>query len=397
MLSVEGESRARRTARRMSGLLAAIASIAVIVTGCAAPPPTPRASSESSTPTPSPTPRTIDEVAAERVAEMSTREKVASLLMLHKPGTDPAALNEFMASTGAGGFIVMGDNVAGSVDDVAAVTSALTVDPTLPPLVGIDEEGGDVARLAEDTLPAAGELGAGAPETTRAVFAERAALVDRAGANINFGIVADITGDPDSFIYHRVFGATGDAAAVHVEQAVLGERGLAFSTLKHFPGHGRSDADSHVSVPATDVGFDEWRVTDAVPFERGIAAGAEAVMFGHLAYTAIDGQPASLSPRWHEILREDLGFKGLAVTDDMLMLQHTDLPEFQDPVENAVRAVVAGNDVLVYVLADDPDVSGVDPFALIDGLTAAVESGRITFETLDGAATRVVTARLSAR
>ncbi|PVZ94878.1 glycosyl hydrolase family 3 [Amnibacterium flavum] len=366
---------------------------------CAAP--TAEAPRPTTTPSVTASPElAVDPVEAEieeRLAAMSTRDKIASLLMLHQPGTDGTALAEFMRSTGAGGFIVMGDNVGGSVDVLAGTTAALAVDPALPPLIGIDEEGGIVARLDEDTLPAAEQLKTEAPDATKAAFAARADLVHRGGANLNFGIVADMTGDPDSFIFDRVYGSTPEDTAARVEQAVAGERGLVASTLKHFPGHGRSEADSHSEIPVTDVGYDEWRVTDAVPFERGVAAGAEAVMFGHLAYTSVDGQPASLSPRWHEILRTELHFDGLAVTDDMLMLQHTDLPEFQDPVENGIRAISAGNDVLVYVLAADPSVSGVDPYALIDGLTAAADSGRILPEVLDEAARRVLAARIALR
>jgi beta-N-acetylhexosaminidase len=381
---------------------AALAAVlaAGALAGCASPSAAPAPAPSATASTPAPAPEPTDPVAAEvatRLAAMSTREKLASLMILHKPGTDAAALNGFMADTGAGGFIVMGDNVAGSAEELAATTAALTVDETLPPLVAIDQEGGVVARLAEDDLPAAEQLRDEDPSASRDAFAARAALLRQAGVDLNFGVVADVTGDPDSFIYDRVFGATPDDAAARVEQAVAGEHGVVATTLKHFPGHGRSEADSHVSVPATDVGYDEWRGTDAIPFERGIAAGAEAVMFGHLAYTSVDGQPASLSPRWHEILRQDLGFDGLAVTDDMLMLQHTDLPEYQDPVENAVRAVVAGNDLLVYVLADDASVSEVDPGVLLDGLTAAVESGRISVDMLDEAASRVLEARIAAR
>jgi len=328
---------------------------------------------------------------------MSTRERVATLFMLHRPGADPAALSEFMASTGAGGFIVMGDNVVGTVDDLAQTTAALSVDPSLPALIGIDEEGGVVSRLDEDDLPAARQLKSEPPEATRAAFEVRADLIERGGANLNFGIVADITGDPNSFIFDRVFGSTAEEAGARVEQAVAGEQGRVLSTLKHFPGHGRSEADSHVSIPSTDVSYDEWLRTDAVPFQDGVAAGAEAVMFGHLAYTAVDAAPASLSSAWHDILRDELGFDGLAVTDDMLMLQGNDLPEFQDPVENAIRAVEAGNDVLVYVLAEDPAVSGVEPNALIDGVAAAVDSGRIDDDTIEDAVLRVLEARIELR
>jgi beta-N-acetylhexosaminidase len=231
-----------------------------------------------------------------RLAGMSLREKLAAMLMLHYPGTDPDALHDFMASTGAGGFILMGDNVPGTADSVAPVSAALAVDPSLPPLVGIDQEGGDVSRLDDDTFAAGIQLATAPPEETRTAFASRAQLVRAAGANINFGVIADETADSASFIYDRVLGTTPDDAAARVEQAVLGEQGLTISTLKHFPGHGLTEADSHHSLPSSDIPLDAWRTGPGVPFQRGVAAGAGAVMFGHLCLTALDAAPASLSP-----------------------------------------------------------------------------------------------------
>jgi beta-N-acetylhexosaminidase len=289
----------------------------------------------------------------------------------------------------------MGDNVAGSAADVRTVTTALTLDPALPPLIGIDQEGGVVSRLDEDTLPSAEELRGQPPEATRQAFARRAALIASAGANLNFGIIADETDDSASFIADRILGTDPEHAALRVEQAVQGEHGHVLSTLKHFPGHGLTEGDSHSSLPSSDIAEDAWRAGPAVPFARGIAAGAEAVMVGHLCLTAVDSEPASLSPRWHHILRHDLGFTGLAVTDDLLMLQHSGVAAYEDPLENAIKAVDAGNDLLVYVLAADPEVSGVDPIQLLDGLEAAVADGRIPKARVDEAVLRLLEARLS--
>ena len=116
-------------------------------------------------------------------------------------------------------------------------------------------------------------------------------------------------------------------------------------------------------------------------------------MTGHLAYTRVDAAPASLSAAWHETLRSELGFDGVVVTDDMLMLQHSGLAEFQDPVANAVRAVAAGSDLLLYVLPADPADVGIDPAALASGIADAVRDGRIDESRLDDAARRVLTLR----
>ncbi|MDQ4137377.1 MAG: glycoside hydrolase family 3 protein, partial [Actinomycetota bacterium] len=190
------------------------------------------------------------------------------------------------------------------------------------------------------------------------------------------------------FIRSRTLGDTPAAAAPRVAAAVQGERGRVLSTLKHFPGHGVAPGDSHSSIPGTGMGYDEWRETHALPFEAGIGAGAELVMFGHLRFDAIDDAPATLSARWHDILRDDLGFDGVAVTDDLSMLEHSGEPEYADPVQNAVQALEAGNDLLLFVGHLDVD-------AAVRAVTEAVESGRIPEERLDQAALRVLALRHS--
>ena len=113
-------------------------------------------------------------------------------------------------------------------------------------------------------------------------------------------------------------------------------------------------------------------------------------MFGHLAYTAVDPAPATLSPEWHRIAREELGFEGVIVTDDLGMLEASGLPEYQDPVANAVMALSAGSDLLLTVLYSTGDTAP----RIVDGIVAAVESGAVPVERLDDAATRVTALRL---
>ena len=115
------------------------------------------------------------------------------------------------------------------------------------------------------------------------------------------------------------------------------------------------------------------------------------LMFGHLAYPAIDSAPATLSAEWHRIAREELGFTGVAITDDLGMLQTTGIPQYQDPVANAVAALAAGNDMVLAVVHSSPDTAP----RMVDGIVAAVESGALSQARLDEAAERVTAARLS--
>lgn len=372
---------------------------AALLVGCAPTSAPPRASagaeaSPSPVPTVVPTP-TVDAATAwvaDRVSRMSVTEKAAALLMLHAPGTDPGPLRAYIEQ-GVSGVIIMGDNVVGDAASLRALTDALTVEPDLAPLIAVDEEGGDVQRLEWDTAASAGTLRDAPPADTTAAFAERARSVDAGGANVNFGVIADVTDDPDSFIAGRVLGTDPRAAAERVAAAVAGEHGVVATTLKHFPGHGAAPGDSHSSVPSAPLDLAEWRAGPALPFAAGIDAGAELVMTGHLAYPAIDPAPASLSPEWHRILRDELGFDGVVVTDDMLMLQHNGLPEYADPGENAVRAVAAGADLLLYVLPADPAEFGISVDGLVGSIADAVAAGRIDAAQLDASVTRVLALR----
>lgn len=332
----------------------------------------------------------------QRIASMTIDQKVAALVMVHVPGTDPGAIRSVVDRHGLGGVILMGDNIAGDPASTRALTSALSVDAGLPLLTAIDQEGGIVRRLPGDGWPAGRALQGAAPDAVESVFAERAGLVASAGVLVNFGVVADIEIGSGSFIGPRTLGATPEAAAERVAAAVRGEEGRALSTLKHFPGHGASPDDSHVSIPTSSATLAEWRATHAVPFAAGIAAGAPLVMTGHLRFDQVSPMPASLSPTWIRILRDELAFDGVIVTDDLLMLQRSGDARFDDPIENGVRALAAGNDLLLYVLPGDPASVGFEAGALVDALVAAVAIGRVDEAAVDDSLRRVLALRRAA-
>lgn len=319
-----------------------------------------------------------------RLSSMTLEQKIAGLLMVHVGGTSPDPIRGYLDATGAAGVIYMRDNIV-SAEQLAATTAAISADPGLPVLTAIDQEGGDVQRLP-DAGAAGEELRGMDPAGVEQAFRDRAALVASAGVSINFGIVADVTADPDSFIYSRALGADAASAAPVVAAAVSGERGTVFSTLKHFPGHGSVSGDSHVSVPTTGMGIDEWRATQAGPFQAGIDAGAEFVMLGHLRYSAVDAAPASLSAVWVDVLRDELGFEGVIVSDDMVMLENSGEPAYADQAANAVAAVAAGTDLLLYV-------GPVDAGAVVGAIAAAVRDGRIPEAAIDDAARRLMVLR----
>ncbi|GHD78013.1 beta-N-acetylhexosaminidase [Salinibacterium amurskyense] len=371
-------------ARRIPAIAAAVAATLVLA-GCTA------AAHPDVVPAPTFAPRPearpvdpIAQYATDRLSTMSLRQKVLSMLMVHVPGESPAE-RVSSALDGVGGFILMGDNIPGSLGELKADTAALSSEAGLPVLVATDQEGGIVRRVPTDDAASALQLRSQAPDAAFEAFAQRGALLESVGVSVNFGIVADIASDSSSFIYERSFGATGADAGARVAEAVQGES-MVLSTLKHFPGHGAAAGDSHSSIPTTSLSFADWEKTHAVPFEDGIEAGAPLVMFGHLKFTAVDEEPATFSTRWHEILRDDLGFDGIAITDDMGMLERSGVAEYSNQISNAVRAIEAGNTMLLYVGA-------VDTEGIVAAVTEAVDEGELDEALIDDAAGRLLELR----
>jgi len=198
--------------------------------------------------------------------------------------------------------------------------------------------------------------------------------------------VADVNSNPDNPIINtRSFGEDPSLVAKMVEAYVRGaEEGGLVSTLKHFPGHGDTREDSHMQLPVFPGGRERLDSVELVPFRAGIAAGAPAVMTSHIALPAIDstGYPATLSrPVLTGILRKDLGFRGIIVTDGMRMQGITD--RF-GPAEAAVAALEAGADAILGI--EDIE-SG------FHGVMEAVRSGRLTEARIDSSVRRVLSAK----
>ncbi len=324
---------------------------------------------------------------------MSLRDKVASLFMFHTPSTDPQVLAAYYQKYKPAGLIFMDDNIPATREAMQAETAALKTASKLPPLIAIDEEGDSVKRLNADTFPGALTLADLPPSAAKNAFSQRSDLLKSFGFNLNFGIIADVTDNPNSYIFPRVLGTTPQAAADRVAAAVEGSKNRTLTTLKHFPGHGETTDNSHVSIPTAQTTMADWQTGPALPFKAGIDAGADFVMFGQLRYSAVDTQPATLSATWHQTLRDKLGFKGLAITDDMIMLLDSGNPDYADPVANAVAALKAGNDIVLYVLDHNSDASQIDPDTLIDGVVAAVKDGQLSQSVIDRHARAVLSVR----
>lgn len=196
------------------------------------------------------------------------------------------------------------------------------VNPNL--LVGVDQEGGDVVRIKWDKTctVSAYDIGKRADKNYAYKIAyERAELLKNLGFDITFGPVCDIAKSKKSYIYNRSFGMSAEKVAEFVFVTVQAQHDAGLiSVLKHFPGHGETDVNSHIDFPVIDMTLDKLNARDFIPFKKGLAAGAEMVMIGHIVNKYIDPDvPASLSRKYQDILYKYLNFNGIIVTDDMAM------------------------------------------------------------------------------
>ena len=255
----------------------------------------------------------------------------------------------------------------------------------IPLLFTCDEEGGRANRLM-------GKVGTTwfgpmldykdqGSETARSNACTIGADMASCRFNMNFAPVADVWSNPkNKAIGDRAYSDDFQQAAGLVAAAVEGfhEGGVA-CTLKHFPGHGDTSTDTHYGSAYVHKTLDELRQAELLPFQAGIDAGADAVMMGHLILDQVDDQPALFSYALvTELLREEMGFDGVVVTDSLQMQAMTD---HYGSAEIAVRAVQAGVDVLLCPMRLDKAV---------DALLQAVEEGEISQERVDESVLRIL-------
>ncbi len=349
---------------------------------------------------PSPTPRTSAEVrkdAAQTLLDgMTTQEKICQLLIVHPEaltggGTVTGMTDELAAALRAypvGGVLLSAGNMT-SGEQLAALTAALSNGCKTAPLISVDEEGGRVARLMNTVGTT--KLGSmysyraqgtqGAHDNAQTIARDIAAY----GFNTDFAPVADVwTNKRSNAIGDRAYSDDYDEAAELVAAAVKGfHDGGVICCLKHFPGHGSTETDSHNGAATVDKTLPQLRQEDLKPFVSSIAAGADMVMVGHLTVPTMDDVPASVSRKIvTNLLRYDLGFRGVIVTDG---LQMQALAQYTDG-EKAVLALAAGNDMLLEI----SDVPGT-----VAAIEKALDDGTLSRAALDQSVLRILQLKLA--
>jgi beta-glucosidase-like glycosyl hydrolase len=296
-------------------------------------------------------------------------------------GAESAAA--LMLAANPGGTI-LGDPLAAS-----SLINRLQNESPLPLLVSADFEAGVGFRIAgATTFPREMAVGAAGDEKLAFEAAHITALESRAiGVHVNFSPVADVNNNPQNPVINtRSFGEAPEAVGRLASAYVRGLRaGGALATLKHFPGHGDTDVDSHLGLPIISHPRERLDRVELAPFRQGLAAGADAVMVAHIELPALDPadfSPATLSaPIVTGLLRGEMKFQGLVFTDSMGM---DAIAKRLSPGEAAVRAIQAGNDVVLH---------SPDDAAAVAALKGAVQAGKIPMAQLDASVRRLLQAK----
>jgi beta-N-acetylhexosaminidase len=332
-----------------------------------------------------------------------TRRLAYAVLMPGFSGTSaPPWLLDALAD-GLGGVCYFGHNLI-SPEQTAALSAQIHAAGSV--VIAVDEEGGVVTRLhVRDGSPHVGAAVLGRADDlglTRAVARGIARDVRAAGVDLALAPVVDINSDPaNPVIGVRSFGAEAGLVGRHAAAFVtaMQDEGIA-ACAKHFPGHGDTKVDSHAGLPVVDVDLATLHARELVPFAAAVDAGVRCVMTSHIVFPALDGEMATVSPAVLGLLRDDLGFEGVIVSDAVDMRAVSETIGF---AEGAVRALAAGVDLVCLGNpanpADPADPAGprageVPPDEeefrqAADAVLRAVEAGRLPLARLEQAAARV--------
>ena len=320
------------------------------------------------------------DLALEMVSEMTIEEKVGQMIVARLPQGD---VNSVIDNYHVGGFIMFGIDFKNKTKNqvINEIKSYQSVSK-IPLLIGVDEEGGSVVRISsnpnlyshrfESPMNMYNKEGMdGIINDTK----EKSKLLSSLGINVNLAPVADVSTDKSDFIYDRTLGKSADEVSEYIKTVVktYNEYNMG-SCLKHFPGYG-NNVDTHTGIAIDNRGYDDFLEDDFLPFKAGIEEGVPSILVSHNIVKSIDDLPASLSVSVHEILRDDLSFTGVIMTDDLSMdaiTLYSDNPY--------VEAVNAGNDLLITT----------DYAKTYNSILEGVNNGSIDLSTIDDSVIRVI-------
>lgn len=313
--------------------------------------------------------------------KMSLDEKIAQMLFVRVPEEDDFSI---LTRYQFGGYLLFAKDVKNiTKNELIEKTGYYQNASKIPVLIGIDEEGGTVSRISsnpnivKERFKSPQELyQIGGMDKILEDLKEKNSLLKELGINVNLAPVADVSENPSDYMYYRTFGKNANETSDYIKEVIEASKGTDVSSvLKHFPGYG-NNVDTHTGIAIDNRSLEEFKNIDFKPFKAGIEAGAEAVLVNHNIIVNIENNvPASLSKNVHTILRNDLGFSGIIITDDILM------SAIKDYVDNpSVKAVLAGNDLIIV---SDYEKS-------LNEIKEGINNGSISMELIDRAVVRII-------
>lgn len=285
--------------------------------------------------------------AYQKLETLSIEEKIGQLLLVRYSESDSSNM---LKNYHIGGFVFYAKDIENkNQEEVIQMINNLNSDTTIPLLTAIDEEGGKVSRLSTnpnlvtEKFKSSSELyNNGGFEAIKNDTLTKSELLTKLGFNLNFAPVVDVSTDPNDYIYERTLKEDYPLVAQYAQTVIEASKDTNVSyTLKHFPGYGNSK-DTHNNTAINYESYETIQNTYLPPFISGINSGAEAVMISHNIMNSIDNiNPASLSTKIHTILKDDLKFTGITITDDLAMGAVSKILDVE------TKAILAGNDLLI--------------------------------------------------
>lgn len=319
-------------------------------------------------------------LAQDKLKSLTLDEKIAQLLLVRYPGD--SAVEDLKKYNFAGYVFYEKDFRDKSKDEVKSMINTLQKNAKIPLLTAVDEEGGKVVRVSSNPklvnkkFKSSSELyKSGGLSLIRQDTIDKSKLLNELGLNLNLAPVIDVTTDENAYMYERSLGQGVDATSDYAKTVVEASKDTGVSyTLKHFPGYGNNN-DTHYNSTTDTRTYESLVKNDLPPFESGIEAGAEAILVSHNIVNSIDkNNPASLSASVHNLLRNNLGFTGIIMTDDMGMGAVSSIDN------KIVKAILAGNDIIMSTNYKED----------FNEIKRAVEDGTISEEQIDKISFRIL-------
>lgn len=324
---------------------------------------------------------------------MNLKEKISQMFIMGFSGTSLTSENiniQNLIKNGLGGVIYFAENIE-SYNQIRNLSEELQALSEIPLFISIDQEGGRVERTKNiknkiDYLTPMALASIKNPEFVKRHTEIMVRELKFMGVNMNFAPVLDVNTNPDNpVIGIRSFGSNPDEVIKYSEPVykTFAENNI-IPVGKHFPGHGETSVDSHFDMPVTDLSLKELENIHIKPFKHALNKGLDALMISHVFYKCFNGEntPASLSEEIiTKYLKEKLNFKGLIISDDMVM---GGISKHYNYLEACIKGINVGIDLFIF------RNSGDDMIKLIDELTDAAEKGLISLERTDESVNKIL-------